>query len=108
MPGRIKWGVIGSGGIAKRRTIPEGISKAGNAELTAVFDINPQVNAEVAEKYSAKQTSSIEELLSTDIDVVYIATPAYLHADQVRASAEAGKQILCEKPLGMTVAETQE
>jgi len=108
MPGKIKWGVIGSGGIARRRTIPEGISKAGNAELTAVFDIDPQVNAEVAEKYSAKQTSSIQELLNTGIDAVYIATPAYLHGDQVRASAEAGKHILCEKPLGMTVTEVQE
>jgi len=108
MPGKIKWGVIGSGGIARRRTIPEGISKAGNAELTAVFDINTQVNAEVAKEFGAKQLSSIEELLNTDIDAVYIATPAHLHGDQVRASAKAGKHILCEKPLGMTVAETQQ
>lgn len=108
MPGKIKWGVIGSGGIAKRRTIPEGISKAGNAELTAVFDINPQVNTEVAKEFGAEQLSSIEDLLNTDINAVYIATPAYLHGDQVRASAKAGKHVLCEKPLGMTVAEAQE
>jgi predicted dehydrogenase len=108
MPGKIKWGVIGSGGIARRRTIPEGITKAGNAELVAVFDIDTQVNADVAKKYGAKQLSSIEELLSANIDAVYIATPAYLHGDQVRVAAEAGKHILCEKPLGMTVTEAQE
>lgn len=108
MHGKIKWGVIGSGGIAKRRTIPEGISKAGNAELTAVFDIDTQVNTEVAKEYGAKKVSSIEQLLNADIDAVYIASPAHLHGDQVRASAEAGKHVLCEKPLGMTVTETEE
>ena len=108
MAGKIKWGVIGSGGIAKRRTIPEGISKAGNAELSIVFDIDEQVNAEAAEKFGAVQAASVEELLDTDIDAVYIATPACLHTEQVRACAQAGKHVLCEKPLGMTTAEAEE
>ena len=108
MAGKIKWGVIGSGGIAKRRTIPEGISKAGNAELSTVFDIDEQVNAEVAEKFGAVQAASIEDLLAADIDAVYIATPACLHTEQVRACAKAGKHVLCEKPLGMTTAEAEE
>ena len=108
MSSKIKWGVIGSGGIARRRTIPEGISKACNAELSVVFDINSQVNAEVAKDFDARQAASIEALLDMDVEAVYIATPAHLHGDQVRASARAGKHILCEKPLGMTVAEVQE
>lgn len=108
MSGKIKWGVIGSGGIAKRRTIPEGISKAGNAELSAVFDIDAQVNAEVAEKFGARQAGSIDELLDAQSDAIYIATPAHLHAEQVRACAKAARHVLCEKPLGMTVAEAQE
>jgi len=108
MPTKIKWGVIGSGGIARRRTIPEGIMKASNAELIAVFDIDAQVNAEVAEKFGAQQAVSLDELLDADIDAVYIATPAYLHSEQVKASARAGKHVLCEKPLGMTVAEAEE
>ena len=108
MSRKIKWGVIGSGGIAGRRTIPEGISKADNAELSAVFDIDAQVNAEVAKKFGAKQAANISDLLKTDIDAVYIATPAHVHAEQVRACAKAGKHVLCEKPLGMTVAEAEE
>ncbi len=108
MPRKIKWGVIGSGGIARRRTIPEGISKARNAQLSAVFDINPQVNAEVAKEFDAGRTASIGDLLDGDIDAVYVATPAYLHAEHVRAAARAGKHVLCEKPLGMTVAEAEE
>jgi predicted dehydrogenase len=108
MAGKIKWGVIGSGGIAKRRTIPEGILKAGNAELCVVFDIDELVNAEAAGKFGAVQAASVEELLNADIDAVYIATPACLHTEQVRACAKAGKHVLCEKPLGMTTAEAEE
>ncbi len=108
MAGKIKWGVIGSGGIAKRRTIPEGISKASNAELTIVFDIDEQVNSEAAEKFGAEPVQSIEDLLDSAIDAVYVATPACLHTEQVRACAKAGKHVLCEKPLGMTTAEAEE
>ncbi|MHC4460251.1 MAG: Gfo/Idh/MocA family protein [Planctomycetota bacterium] len=108
MPRKIKWGVIGSGGIAKRRTIPEGISKANNAELSVVFDINAQVNAEVAKEFGAEEAGSIEALLDADIDAVYIATPAYLHTGQVQTCAKADKHVLCEKPLGMSVAEAEE
>jgi predicted dehydrogenase len=108
MPKRIKWAVTGSGGIARRRTIPEGILKAQNGELAVVFDANQAVNAEVAKQYHAKQARSIDELLEAGSDAVYVATPAYVHAEQVRACAEAGKHVLCEKPLGMTVGEAQE
>jgi predicted dehydrogenase len=108
MSDKIKWGVIGSGGIARRRTIPEGIIKANNAELSVVYDINTQVNADVAKDFDAKQATSIEALLDTDVEVVYIATPANLHGDQVRACAKAGKHVLCEKPLGMNVTEARE
>jgi predicted dehydrogenase len=85
MPEKIKWAVIGSGGIARRRTIPEGIAKAQNAELSVVFDTNQKVNAEVAKQYGVKQARSIDELLDAGCDAVYVATPAYVHAEQVRA-----------------------
>jgi len=107
MSKKLKWGVIGSGGIARRRTIPEGITKAQNSELSVVFDINQQANAEVAGEYGAEQAASINELLETDVNAIYVATPANVHAGQVRACAEAGKHVLCEKPLGMTVAEAE-
>ena len=62
----------------------------------------------MAKQYGVKQARSIDELLDAGIDAVYIATPAYVHAEQVRACAEAGKHVLCEKPLGMTVAEARD
>jgi predicted dehydrogenase len=107
MSRRIRWGVIGSGGIARRRTIPEGIAAADNAELVAVFDVNPQANAEVARQFSARPANSIEELLEADIDAVYIATPANLHTRQACQAAAAGKHVFCEKPLGLTTAKVK-
>ena len=107
MEKKIKWGVIGSGGIARRRTIPEGIMAAGNAELVSVYDINAKANDEVAKQFGASAVGSIDELLASDIQAVYIATPANMHYEQVLACAKAKKHILCEKPLGMTVKETQ-
>jgi predicted dehydrogenase len=107
MAGTIRWGVFGSGGIARRRTIPEGIALAGNAGLAAVYDIDQAVNQEVAGRFGATAARSEEELLAAGIDAVYVATPADLHCAQVLACASAGKHVLCEKPLGLSVAEAQ-
>jgi len=108
MSNNIRWGVIGSGGIARRRTIPEGIAKAGNAVLSAVFDTDSKANAEVAKQFKATPVADLGELLAKNIDAVYVATPAHLHYDHVKACAQAGKHVLCEKPLGMTVAQAEE
>jgi len=107
MSNKIKWGVLGSGGIARRRTIPEGIIAASNAELVSVYDISVKANVEVARQFGAIAVDSIDELLASDIQAVYIATPASMHCEQVLVCAKAKKHVLCEKPLGMTVKETQ-
>ncbi len=107
MAKKIKWAVIGSGGIARRRTIPEGIVPADNAELAVVYDINAEINAEVAKEFNAEAAADIDELLKADIDAVYVATPVNVHCRQVIDCAGAGKHVLCEKPLGMTVAEVK-
>ena len=80
---------------------------AGNAELASVYDINAKANEEVAKQFNASAAGSIDELLASDIQAVYIATPANMHYEQVIACAKAKKHVLCEKPLGMTVKETQ-
>ncbi|MCE5345301.1 MAG: Gfo/Idh/MocA family oxidoreductase [Bacteroidales bacterium] len=103
----IKWGVIGSGGIARRRTIPEGITKAKNAKLISVYDINQDANNAVAKEFNATASKSVEDLLNAGIDVVYIATPINMHLELAVASAKAGKHVFCEKPLGLTVDEAE-
>ena len=105
---KLKWGVIGSGGIARRRTIPEGIVPAANAELVAVFDLQRRRQRRGGARSSApRPCGSVEELLAADVDAVYIATPPNVHREQALACAAAGKHVLCEKPLGLTVADAE-
>ncbi|MDI9583956.1 MAG: Gfo/Idh/MocA family oxidoreductase [Acidobacteriota bacterium] len=106
----VRWGVIGAGGIADRRTIPEGIIPAAGAELVAVQDVDEARAKGVGEKYGLDKvfTSEIDLLELDDIDAVYIATPTNVHAAQVKAAATRGKHVLCEKPLGMTIQEVEE
>jgi predicted dehydrogenase len=102
---KIKWGVIGSGGIARRRTIPEGFLPAQNAELIAVYGTNATTNRAVAEQFKVTAVESVEALLGTEIDAVYVASPVQAHVEQVVACAKAGKHVLCEKPLGRSMDE---
>lgn len=108
MPDIVKWGVIGSGGIARRRTIPEGLAVARNGRLAAVYDVDAQANRAVAAEFGGSAADSIAALLGQDVDAVYVASPAYAHHEHVLACARAGKHVLCEKPLGMTTAEAAE
>lgn len=104
---KIKWGVIGCGGIADTRTIP-GMLLAENAELTAVMDRNAEVSAKVGKKYGVFFTDSMEEFLRKDIDAVYIATPVFCHKEQAIQVMSAGKHVLIEKPVGMHSEEAKE
>jgi predicted dehydrogenase len=105
---KIKWGVVGSGGIARRRTIPEGLAKASNAQLVAVFGTNAKTNRAVADEFGVLAIDSLDALLANDIDAVYVASPVQAHCKQVLACAKAGKHVLCEKPLGRSVAEAED
>jgi predicted dehydrogenase len=107
MSEQVRWGVIGSGGIARRRTIPEGIAVAPNARLARVFDVDTEANRAVAVQFGATADEGLADLLGSDVDAVYIATPAHAHYEQALAASRAGKHVLCEKPLGMTVAEAE-
>ncbi len=106
---KIRWGIIGCGGIARRRTIP-GLVGAANAELVAVMDTNETFAKEVAEEFGVKHAfSDMDALLALpEVDAVYIATPVFCHKEQVIAAANAGKHILLEKPMAMTSAEAEE
>lgn len=108
MAEKIRWGVIGSGGIARRRTIPEGIAPAGNAELASVFDVDARANADVAAAFGAEAAPDLDALLGADVDAVYVASPVNAHFGHVLACAAAGRHVLCEKPLGMTPDEAEE
>jgi len=106
----VKWGVIGTCGIADRRTIPEGIIPAENAKLVALMDIDEARLKKVAEKYGGIRYYTKEDDLINDpeVEAIYIATPTYLHHPQVLKAARAGKHILCEKPMAMNLDQAGE
>lgn len=106
---KVKWGIIGCGGIADRRMIP-GMLESDSLEIVAVMDTNFDAANRVKEKCGAKYAfSTIEELLEiAEIEAVYIATPVFCHLEQVKKAAEAKKHILLEKPLGLNSAEAEE
>lgn len=106
---KVKWGVIGIGGIAQRRTVPEMIEFSKNAELVAVMDVRKDLVENLAKKFGAKYWYLKEEdlLKNDEVEAVYIATPTYLHYKQVLMAAKAGKHVLCEKPLGLNVEECE-
>ena len=108
MAQKVRWGVIGAGGIADRRTIP-GMMLCDNAELVAVMEINQELAEKCRAKWGCKKAYDSEAALLADpeIDAVYIASPVFLHAKQAIAAADAGKHILIEKPLAMTSEEGQ-
>ncbi len=105
----IRWGVIGAGGIADRRTLP-GMMQCSNAKLISIMEVDPEVSSRLRLKYDAKRAYTDEDQLLADaeIDAVYIASPVYLHAKQAMKAAEAGKHILIEKPLALTCSEGQQ
>ncbi len=109
MARKLKWGVIGCGGIADRRTLP-GMMLTDNCELVAVMDTNPAFAETVKEKYGAKYSfTDYNELLALDeIEAVYIASPVFCHNEQALAAVKAGKHILIEKPIGLSVKDSQE
>jgi predicted dehydrogenase len=103
---RVRFGVIGAGGIADRRALP-GLLEAPSCELIAVMDV---LNAEaLGRKYGVTAYDREDALLAhPDIDAVYIATPVHLHLGQIRHAALAGKNVFVEKPMCMTSREAQE
>ena len=106
---KLKWGVIGCGGIADRRTLP-GMMLSEGSELIAVMDVNPDFAEKCKEKYKAKYAfTDYRELLALDeIEAVYIASPVFCHKEQAIAAAKAKKHILLEKPMGLSVADSEE
>ncbi|MGQ9761545.1 MAG: Gfo/Idh/MocA family protein [Thermogutta sp.] len=104
---KVRFGVIGAGGIAFRKTIPA-MLKAKNLRVVAVMD---PVNVDkVAEVFRIPRAyTRVEELLADpEVDAVYIASPVNCHLEQIEAAATARKHILCEKPLTLDVEETRQ
>ena len=106
---KLKWGLIGAGDIARKRIAPA-LRDSPNCELVTVSRKRAELAADFAKEFGARKWfADWRELIADDeIEAVYIATPVYLHCEQTIAAANAGKHILCEKPMAMNVAECEE
>jgi 1,5-anhydro-D-fructose reductase (1,5-anhydro-D-mannitol-forming) len=105
----LRWAFIGASDIAKTRMI-HAINSQPNSKIVAVFSSNAdRANAYAAENKIPKAYNNLNALLDDrEIDVVYISTTNDLHRDQALAAAAAGKHILCEKPLALSLDDAQQ
>ena len=99
----VNWIVIGIGDIATRRVIPA-IQSEPRSRLYGLVTRDP---AKAAPYNTRAWTTLNEALLDPAVQAVYVATPVFLHAPLSIQSLRAGKQVLCEKPMAMNVAEAR-
>jgi len=91
---KVRFGVVGAGGIARRRTIGEVQKYARHGEIYAIMDVDQKLLNETAREFGiGRAFSSLEELLREDIEAVYVASPVYAHHAQVLAALRAGKHV---------------
>jgi predicted dehydrogenase len=105
---KVKWGVLSTASIAVRRVI-SAMQNGELCEVAAIASRDKRKAEEAARTLGiAKAYGSYEELLSDpEIEAIYNPLPNHLHMPWSIQAAEAGKHVLCEKPLSLTVAEAK-
>jgi len=110
MKSNIKVGIIGCGGIALGKHLPS-LQKIEQVEIVAFCDVFIEQARKACEQFgtpSAKVYDSYNEmLLDAEIDVIHVCTANDTHADISIAALEAGKHVMCEKPMAKTAADAR-
>lgn len=102
----VRIGVIGTGSIA-RRFVPEASFVSGN-EISAAYNPDTEACRDFCRTFGiGTAASSLEELLA-NCDAVYVASPHYTHFEYAKAALEAGKDVFCETPFVLHLAEAKE
>ncbi len=108
IPRRLKWGVAGCGNFVETSFLPA-LSLVQRSKLISVFSNDIKRAEYIAGKFGAQYyTNNYQEFLKGNFDVVYVAGPNVNHYHQVIESANAGKHIVCEKPVAMNSNQIQE
>jgi predicted dehydrogenase len=98
----VRLAVLGAGSIAQVVHLPI-LSRMRGVQVAAVADRDAHTARTIAKRFEVPVVAtSFEEVLTDDIDAVVVCTPSNRHEDQVRAALQAGKYVLCEKPLALT------
>ncbi|MCA1622156.1 MAG: Gfo/Idh/MocA family oxidoreductase [Acidobacteria bacterium] len=108
MTRRVGWGLVGCGDIARRRVAPA-LRDLENCELVGVSRADAARAEGFAAEFDARRWHADwrDLLIDPEVEAVYVATPIHLHAEQAVAAAEAGKHVLCEKPMALNAAECE-
>ena len=103
---KIRWGVLSTSSFAERKFIP-GLRKSPMIDVAAVASRDLGRSQAFADRCGIAQAYGSYEALLADptIDVIYNALPNSMHVQWTKRAAEAGKHVLCEKPMGLTAAE---
>jgi len=101
----IKFGIIGCGRISHR--FMQGLKQVADASLAAAWSRRAESVEQFVSQYGGKACVSLDDLLSSDIDVVYIATLPDTHAEYSIAALNAGKHVLCEKPSAINTTQLE-
>ena len=106
---KVRWGILSTAGIGTEKVIPA-MQRGEYCEVAAIASRNQETAAAVAARLGIpKAYGSYEELLADpDIDAVYNPLPNHLHVPWSVRTLQAGKHVLCEKPIALTSAEAQE
>jgi predicted dehydrogenase len=102
-PTRLRWGILGPGRIAVR--LVRAVAGSARSDLVAVASRNAERASAFAGIHGIPQAyGSYEALLAaSDVDAIYVSLPNHLHAEWTIRALEAGKHVLCEKPLALSV-----
>ncbi len=101
-PSSIRWGLVGASDIAETRMIPA-MRRLGH-DVIAVASASAEWAAAYADRNGITASGSVEDVLARrDIDAVYISSTNELHRSQTEMAAAAGKHVLCEKPLALSI-----
>ncbi len=105
---KLNWGVAGCGNFTENYFLPA-LQTLQKSKLISVYSNNINRAKEISGKFSADNAfSDYDEFLSSNIDIVYIGSKNSDHYDQVIKAANAGKHILCEKPMALNSNQAEE
>ena len=103
---KLKIGIIGCGMVTKVRHAPEYHANP-NCELAAFYDTDPERAKAMQEKYGGVVCSSVDELLALDLDAVSVCVANAAHAEVTVKALNAGRHVLCEKPMAVTIGQCE-
>lgn len=109
MPEPLRWGILGVSELVGRKAVLPALQRSPTADIVAIGSRDPERARVEAAHFGAPKSGSYNDVFADpDVEAVYLPLPNALHLPWTKRAAEAGKHVLCEKPLACTAAEAEE